>query len=57
MTTKTYATTVYVTVAKQILVKANNRAEAIEKASKIAERRYGDQCTGTLSVPYLEGDE
>lgn len=54
---KTYETTVYVQVSKKIVVGASNRNEAIEKASKIADRRYGEQCTGTLSVPYLEGDE
>lgn len=55
--TKTYDTIVYIQVAKSISVNAKNREEAIEKASKIAERRYGDQCTGTMTVPYLEGDE
>lgn len=54
---KIYATTVYVTVAKQIIVRANNRAEAIEKASKTARRRYGDDFTGTLTVPYIEDGE
>lgn len=53
---KTYATIVYITVAKQILVRARNRDEAIEKASNTAKRRYGEQCTGSLWVPFLEGD-
>lgn len=57
MTTKTYACIAYVLVSRQILVKAKDRQEAIKKASKVAERRYGIGFTETLNVPFLEGDK
>lgn len=55
---KTYDTTVYFTTAKPVRVRARNRAEAIEKATKEARRRYSiDACDMTLKVPFQEGDE
>ena len=53
---KTYECTAYVHLAKKIKVKARNRKEAIERASKIAEERYGIGFNGSMSVPFYPED-
>lgn len=49
---KPYECTLYVWVAK----KAKNRKEAIEKASKIGDKRYGSGFQGSMSVPFYPED-
>ena len=53
--TREYDVTVYYAAQRNYRIKAKNREQAIERASRRADRSGLD--VTTLRVPFLEGDE